>query len=352
MINFGIVYGHDRLRPGATGCRSPRTRPRSSSTRYLERFPAVRAYIDHTIAFATAEGYVTTLFGRRRQIPELKARQRQVRALGERLAVNTPIQGSAADIIKVAMVRAHDALRDAGLKTAPDPADPRRAALRGARGRGRAGHRDRRARDGAGVPARSAAGRGRRRGQELDGGQIRAALLGGVVLAVALLAPGTGSAAAASGCAGTSAHREVAPVVSYDPQPSAPRVFAMQFQQDPRNVVTYSTFKRKVDCLLRADVVPRLAHGRPNLVVFTEDIGLMTGATGTRGATARALWSRAGTPSGCAGMASPCQALAGLSALGDAYAPAGRRLPRALPRPAAAWPTTSWPPPTRSRAAG
>jgi predicted amidohydrolase len=145
-------------------------------------------------------------------------------------------------------------------------------------------------------------------------------LLGGVVLAVALLAPAAGSAAA-SRCAGTSAHREVAPVVSYDPQPGAPRVFAMQFQQDPRNVVTYSTFKRKVDCLLRADVVPRLAHGRPNLVVFTEDIGLMTGATGTRGATARALWSKGGDASGCAGMPSPCQALAGLSALGDAYAP-------------------------------
>ena len=141
------------------------------------------------------------------------------------------------------------------------------------------------------------------------------------MLAVALLAPGTESAAAASGCAGTSAHREVAPVVSYDPQPSAPRVFAMQFRQDPRNVVSYSTFKRKVDCLLRADVVPRLAHGRPNLVVFTEDIGLMTGATGTRGATARALWSKGGDASGCAGMPSPCQALAGLSALGDAYAP-------------------------------
>ncbi len=53
------------------------------------------------------------------------------------------------------------------------------------------------------------------------------------MLAVALLAPGAGSAAAASGCAGTSAHREVAPVVSYDPEPGAPRVFAMQFQQDP-----------------------------------------------------------------------------------------------------------------------
>jgi DNA polymerase-1 len=116
MINFGIVYGltgyglADRLQ-------IPQDEAQEFIDRYLERFPAVRAYIDHTIAFATTEGYVTTLFGRRRQIPELKARQRQVRSLGERLAVNTPIQGSAADIIKVAMVRAHDALRDAGLKT-------------------------------------------------------------------------------------------------------------------------------------------------------------------------------------------------------------------------------------------
>jgi len=116
MINFGIVYGltgfglADRLQ-------IPQDEAQEFIDRYLERFPAVRAYIDHTIAFATTEGYVTTLFGRRRQIPELKARQRQVRSLGERLAVNTPIQGSAADIIKVAMVRAHDALRDEGLQT-------------------------------------------------------------------------------------------------------------------------------------------------------------------------------------------------------------------------------------------
>jgi DNA polymerase I len=116
MINFGIVYGltgfglADRLQ-------IPQDEAQEFIDRYLERFPAVRAYIDHTIAFATTEGYVTTLFGRRRQIPELKARQRQVRSLGERLAVNTPIQGSAADIIKVAMVRAHNALRDAGLQT-------------------------------------------------------------------------------------------------------------------------------------------------------------------------------------------------------------------------------------------
>ena len=116
MINFGIVYGltgfglADRLQ-------IPQEEAQEFIDRYLERFPAVRAYIAATIAEATTEGYVSTLFGRRRQIPELKARNRQVRSLGERLAVNTPIQGSAADIIKVAMVRAHYALRDAGLKT-------------------------------------------------------------------------------------------------------------------------------------------------------------------------------------------------------------------------------------------
>jgi len=126
-----------------------------------------------------------------------------------------------------------------------------------------------------------------------------------VVLAVALLAPGARAAAACGQPGGT-------PIVSYDAKPGAPRVFAMQFRQDPRKVVTYATFRRAIDCMLRTDVVPRLAHGRPNLVVFTEDIGLMTGATGTRGATARALWSKGGDASGCAGMPSPCQALAGL----------------------------------------
>ena len=94
-----------------------------------------------TIEQATEAGFVTTLFGRRRQIPELKARNYQVRTLGERLAVNTVIQGTAADIMKLAMIRVHRALRERGPRDADDPHDPRRAALRGpARGgrRGRA----------------------------------------------------------------------------------------------------------------------------------------------------------------------------------------------------------------------
>ncbi len=76
----------------------------------------MRSFIDATIAAAAQDGYVTTLLGRRRPIPELLGRTVQQRNLGERLAVNTVIQGSAADIIKVAMVRAHTAITDAGLR--------------------------------------------------------------------------------------------------------------------------------------------------------------------------------------------------------------------------------------------
>jgi DNA polymerase-1 len=116
MVNFGIVYGltgfglADRLA-------IPQAEGEEFVARYLERFPAVRAFREETIERAQADGYVTTLMGRRRPIPELRSGQVQTRRLGERLAVNTVIQGTAADIIKVAMVRCHTALREAGLKT-------------------------------------------------------------------------------------------------------------------------------------------------------------------------------------------------------------------------------------------
>ena len=116
MINYGIVYGlsayglADRLQ-------IPQDEAQEFIDRYLGRFPRVRDFIRDTIAQALNDGYVTTLFGRTRPIPELRARQRQTRLLGERLAVNTVIQGTAADIIKVAMVRSHRALRQSGLAT-------------------------------------------------------------------------------------------------------------------------------------------------------------------------------------------------------------------------------------------
>jgi len=116
MVNYGIVYGlsayglADRLR-------IPQEEAQEFIDRYLERFPKVAGFMADAVRQAEENGYVTTLFGRRRQIPEIRARNWQTRKLGERLAVNTVIQGSAADIIKVAMVRCHDALRDAGLRT-------------------------------------------------------------------------------------------------------------------------------------------------------------------------------------------------------------------------------------------
>ena len=116
MINYGIVYGlsdyglADRLN-------IPREEAKAFIDAYLERFPRVAAFIAETIAQATEEGFVQTLWGRRRQIPELRARNYQVRTLGERLAVNTVIQGTAADIIKLAMVRCHSALARERLRT-------------------------------------------------------------------------------------------------------------------------------------------------------------------------------------------------------------------------------------------
>jgi DNA polymerase-1 len=116
MVNYGIVYGlsayglADRLQ-------IPQAEAQEFIDRYLERFPAVRQFMDDAVTQATEHGYVSTLFGRRRQIPEIRARNWGMRKLGERLAVNTVIQGTAADIIKVAMVRCHDALTEAGLST-------------------------------------------------------------------------------------------------------------------------------------------------------------------------------------------------------------------------------------------
>jgi DNA polymerase-1 len=115
-VNFGIVYGLS-----AHGLSEQLDIAHDEAAEYIEnylgRFPAVQKFIEGTIAKATADGYVETLFGRRRQIPELRSRQYQTRSLGERLAVNTIIQGTAADIIKVAMIACHRTLRDAGLET-------------------------------------------------------------------------------------------------------------------------------------------------------------------------------------------------------------------------------------------
>ena len=116
MINYGIVYGlsawgmADRLD-------IPQEEADEFIQRYLAGFPKVAQFISDTIEQGTEHGYVSTLFGRRRQVPELRARRWEIRKQGERFAVNMVIQGTAADIMKVAMVRCDHALKDAGLKT-------------------------------------------------------------------------------------------------------------------------------------------------------------------------------------------------------------------------------------------
>jgi DNA polymerase-1 len=116
MINYGIVYGlsdyglADRLNIA-------REEAKAFIDAYLERFTRVHAFMKQTIEQATEAGFVTTLFGRRRQIPELKARNYQVRTLGERLAVNTVIQGTAADVMKLAMIGVQRAIAAEGLTT-------------------------------------------------------------------------------------------------------------------------------------------------------------------------------------------------------------------------------------------
>ncbi|CAB4347182.1 unannotated protein [freshwater metagenome] len=116
MINYGIVYGlgdyglADRLNIS-------RGEAREFIDAYLNRFGKIRHFMDQTVEKATDEGFVTTLFGRRRNIPELRSTNGQTRAMGERLALNTIVQGTAADVMKLAMIEVAGALAATDLKT-------------------------------------------------------------------------------------------------------------------------------------------------------------------------------------------------------------------------------------------
>jgi len=113
MVNFGIIYGISAFGL-SENLEIPREQAQEYIDTYLARFPLVQDFIQRTIEHCTREGYATSLFGRRRPVPELKASNRQTRSLGERLAVNFVMQGTAADIIKKAMVAIHARLRDEG----------------------------------------------------------------------------------------------------------------------------------------------------------------------------------------------------------------------------------------------
>jgi len=109
MVNFGIPYGISEFRLSREMGISIEEARRYMS-RYFARFPKVHEYVQQTPAQAREQGYVTTLLGRRRPIPDLRSRAPAVRQAAERVAINTPMQGSAADIVKLAMLRVHDAL--------------------------------------------------------------------------------------------------------------------------------------------------------------------------------------------------------------------------------------------------
>jgi DNA polymerase I len=113
MINFGIVYGISAFGL-SENLDIPKEQAQAYIDAYLARFPHVQAFIARTIAQASEDGYATSLLGRRRPVPELRAMNRQTRGFGERVAVNFVMQGSNADIIKVAMVAIHERLRAEG----------------------------------------------------------------------------------------------------------------------------------------------------------------------------------------------------------------------------------------------
>jgi DNA polymerase-1 len=113
-INFGTIYGQG---PFALSKQLSISQEEAKAfiAEYFRRFAGVRAFLDRQVELARERGYVETLFGRRRYVPETRDRNFNVRAFGERIAQNAPLQGSAADLIKIAMVRLHAALRDDGL---------------------------------------------------------------------------------------------------------------------------------------------------------------------------------------------------------------------------------------------
>ena len=114
-INFATIYGQG-ANALARQLRITHAEAKAFIETYFTRFGGVRAYLDSQVAYAREHGYVETIFHRRRYIPELRDRNFNIRSFGERVATNAPIQGSAADLIKVAMIRIHDALRAGGLE--------------------------------------------------------------------------------------------------------------------------------------------------------------------------------------------------------------------------------------------
>mgnify|MGYP003376357448 FL=1 len=115
-VNFGIAYGQ-----GAFGLSQnlgiPRGEAQGIIDGYFAEFPGVKGYMDEMIGFCREHGYVQTMMGRRRYLPDIQSGNNTVRAAAERVDINAPMQGSAADIIKVAMIRIHDKIRAERMKS-------------------------------------------------------------------------------------------------------------------------------------------------------------------------------------------------------------------------------------------
>lgn len=114
-VNFGIVYGQQAFGL-AQSLGIPFSEAKEMIERYFEAYPGVRVYLDETIELAKDKGFAETMFGRKRHIPELKSSNGTQRGFGERTAMNHPMQGSAADIIKLAMTEVQDRLRKEGFR--------------------------------------------------------------------------------------------------------------------------------------------------------------------------------------------------------------------------------------------
>ncbi len=115
-VNFGIVYGISDFAL-SQDLKISYKEAKQYIEDYFKNYPDVKKYLDDVIKSGTEKGYVSTIFGRRRYMPELRASNKITRSFGERVAMNAPIQGSAADVIKIAMVNVYRALRDSGLKS-------------------------------------------------------------------------------------------------------------------------------------------------------------------------------------------------------------------------------------------
>lgn len=113
-VNFGIIYGISDYGL-SQNLNIPRPRAKEYIDKYKKSYPQIKEYMDDVVQLARSQGYIETLFKRRRYIPEISSRNFNVRSFGERIALNTPIQGTAADIIKIAMIDTYNKLKEEGL---------------------------------------------------------------------------------------------------------------------------------------------------------------------------------------------------------------------------------------------